>query len=140
MFHRRSSPLTILDAFDVPRMTVNCTQRRTSTVSSQALLMLNSEEVLTQADRMADRLENEAGAAVASASTWPTDCPLRGAPTRLRSQRLSRFSPSRAARIRRNQAHLPRRVTPPATPTPEHRALADFCQVLLNSPEFLYVD
>jgi hypothetical protein len=29
---------------------------------------------------------------------------------------------------------------PIAAPSPEHRALADFCLVLLNSPEFLYVD
>ncbi len=65
MLHRRSSPLTLLDAFDAPRMTINCTQRRISTVSSQALLLLNSEEVLTQAERMADRLENEAGANLA---------------------------------------------------------------------------
>jgi len=42
LLHRRSTPLTLLETFDAPRMNTNCIQRRNSTVVSQALLMLNS--------------------------------------------------------------------------------------------------
>ena len=61
MLHRRSQPLTVIDTFDAPRMTINCVKRRGSTVASQALLMLNSEWILAQAERTAGRLRDEAG-------------------------------------------------------------------------------
>ena len=43
MLHCRSTPLTMLETFDSPRMNTNCIERRTSTVVSQALLMLNGQ-------------------------------------------------------------------------------------------------
>ena len=56
LLHRRSTPLTMLETFDAPRITVNCIQRRTSNVVSQALLMLNSRFVDSSAGRLAARL------------------------------------------------------------------------------------
>ena len=140
MLHRRSSPLTLLDAFDAPRMTINCTQRRTSTVSSQALLLLNSEEVLNQADRMADRVENESGAVASNRIELAYRLSLARAPTEAEKEKVARFLDNQA-RAYSSGPSVPSTAVPPATSaTPEHRALADFCQVLLNSPEFLYVD
>jgi len=56
LLHRRSTPLTLLETFDAPRMNTNCIQRRTSTVVSQALLMLNSEFSEQQAVILAERI------------------------------------------------------------------------------------
>ena len=56
LLHRRSTPLTILETFDAPRITVNCIQRRTSNVVSQALLMFNSRFVDAAATRLATRI------------------------------------------------------------------------------------
>ena len=151
--HRRSSPLTMLDAFDAPRMTINCTQRRTSTVSSQALLMLNSEEMLTQADRMADRIENEAGAGVSPRIELAYRLALSRAPSEAEKAKVAKFltgqslaysaeptTPTTSTPVHPNGSANSVPTPTPIPATPEHRALADFCQVLLNSPEFLYVD
>jgi mono/diheme cytochrome c family protein len=39
---KRSQPLTLLDAFDTPRMEINCTRRTEAIVATQALTLLNS--------------------------------------------------------------------------------------------------
>src|ERR1700736_5811690 len=53
---RRSQPLTLLQVFDQPVMETNCTQRRSSTVSSQALTLLNSDFMVGQAETLAGRV------------------------------------------------------------------------------------
>ena len=84
MLHRRSQPLTVIDTFDAPRMTINCVKRRGSTVASQALLMLNSEWILAQAERTAGRLRDEAGTDLGTRSTLPTAWSSPGTPSRTR--------------------------------------------------------
>ena len=46
-------PLGLLQVFDEPLMTPNCELRATSTVSPQALLMMNGDFVAEQAEAMA---------------------------------------------------------------------------------------
>ncbi len=53
---RRSQPLTILQVFDQPVIETNCTRRSASTVSSQALTLLNSDFVAGQAATFAAQL------------------------------------------------------------------------------------
>ncbi len=52
---RRSQPLSLLTVFDAPVMEVNCALRPSSTVAPQSLMMMNSEFVLKQAEKMAAR-------------------------------------------------------------------------------------
>ena len=61
LLHRRSQPVTVLETFDLPRMTTNCLKRRTSNVVSQALLLLNSGFADRRAARLAERILHEAG-------------------------------------------------------------------------------
>ena len=56
---RRSQPLTLLQVFDQPVMETNCVRRSTSTVSSQALSLLNSEFLIRQAEVFAARVLRE---------------------------------------------------------------------------------
>src|SRR3989454_4417054 len=58
---RRSRPLAMLHAFDAPVMEVNCERRQSSTVATQSLMLMNSQFVLDQAARFAQRLQQEAG-------------------------------------------------------------------------------
>ena len=59
---RRSKPLAILRAFDAPVMETNCDRRIASTAAPQALMMMNSEFTLKEANRFAVRLKRDAGA------------------------------------------------------------------------------
>jgi hypothetical protein len=58
--NRRTQPVALLQVFDQPVMTVNCSKRGKSTVALQSLLMMNSEAVLKYALAMADRVNKQA--------------------------------------------------------------------------------
>jgi hypothetical protein len=120
---RRSQPLTFLLIFDQPRMETNCTRRGTSTVSSQALSLLNGEFLAQQADALAARVlqENAAdpvGQAVKVAFARPA--------TEKERARLAAFLDSQSARH--------------AGANARQRALVDLCHMLLSANEFAYVD
>jgi hypothetical protein len=118
---RRSQPLTLLQVFDQPVMETNCTRRPTSTISSQALNLLNSEFLIQQAERFAERSIREApqdpaGHAVRLAFGRPaTDAE--------RSLFLDYLAEQGDRQGRGLQA-----------------ALADVCQMLFSANEFAYVD
>src|SRR5204862_1723983 len=63
---RRSQPLTFLQVFDQPVIETNCTRREVSTVSSQALTLLNSDFMVRQAAAFAERALKEDAAAPAA--------------------------------------------------------------------------
>ena len=118
---RRSAPLTLLQAFDQPVMETNCTLRSTSTISSQALNLLNSEFLIRQAQRFAERALREApndpaGHAVLLAFGRPAT----------ESERAIFRSYLAAQADRRGRGLL--------------AASADICQMILCSNEFAYVD
>lgn len=56
---RRTQPVAMLQSFDAPVMETNCEVRASSTVATQALMLLNSEFILQQAARLADRAAAE---------------------------------------------------------------------------------
>ncbi len=121
---RRSRRLSVLEPFDLPRMEPNCASRSTSTVSPQALMLMNSNFVVERARQFAARLKREAGDDVRAqvGLAWklafakqPTDEELSGA----------------VAFIEKQSAHFPDK---PA------EATASFCQALLSSNQFLYID
>ncbi len=57
----RSRPLAFLDTFDLPRMDPNCEVRARSTVSPQALMLMNNVFAVTQSEHFARRILREAG-------------------------------------------------------------------------------
>ena len=56
---RRKTPATIMDVFDLPQLTPNCTERIQSTVATQALQMMNGDTVRGHARFLAARLIDE---------------------------------------------------------------------------------
>jgi hypothetical protein len=67
VYRRRSLPYPMFDTFDHPDMNVVAGARNVSTVPTQALTLLNNPFVLAQADRLAERVANEARAPEAQA-------------------------------------------------------------------------
>jgi hypothetical protein len=129
---RRSQPLTLLQVFDQPVLETNCTRRSNSTVSAQALTLLNSDSVTRQAELLAARVLREspddpAGHAVQIAFGRPA--------TEKERAQLHAFLEEQAAR------HV-RQLTGQASGRQEagRRALADLCHMLLSTNEFAYVD
>ncbi|HEX4129022.1 MAG TPA: DUF1553 domain-containing protein [Pirellulales bacterium] len=136
---RRSLPLGMLEAFDAPAMSsaCNCEARSVSTVAPQSLILMNSDFLLEQASFLAERLEQQA-------------------PSNLKSQislawRLAFAREPEAAEIDAALAFLKEQIAgftaeaKGSKPAPDKRkpatlALANLCQALLSSNEFLYVD
>ena len=58
---RRTRPLGVLETFDVPVMTPNCSKRPSSNVAPQSLMLMNSDFVIEYSDRLASRVVAEAG-------------------------------------------------------------------------------
>ena len=61
LLQRRKTPVTMLTAFDAPQLRPNCLHRARSTVSSQALQMMNSDMVRENSRYMAGRVMDAVG-------------------------------------------------------------------------------
>jgi hypothetical protein len=59
VYQRRSLPYPMFDTFDHPDMNVTAGARHVSTVPTQALTLLNNPFVLSEASRLAARIERE---------------------------------------------------------------------------------
>jgi Protein of unknown function (DUF1553)/Protein of unknown function (DUF1549)/Planctomycete cytochrome C len=139
ILHRRSTPLTILETFDAPRMTTNCLKRRRSTVVSQALLMLNSEFVHGRAAELARRIAHETGTDV-TAQLDQVYQRILGRPPGPREQDLGRDFLQKQTKGYAALVVASFAARSPAFADPQHLALTDVCLALLNSAEFSYVD
>ena len=129
---RRSAPQSFLQVFDAPVMEVNCPERGASTTASQALALMNSEFVGSQAELFARRVLKEAP------PSSPVDVDtvqhafrmaLSRKPTTSERQILVTFLEEQTER----HAGLPGE-------TQTLRIYANLCQSLLNANEFVYVD
>jgi hypothetical protein len=124
---RRTQVATFLELFDAPSVVSTCTFRNTSTVPLQSLALLNSPFALTQAEALAARLEAEAG----------PECEKRvSLAFRLICGREPAFLEKSATMdflTRQQQLYA-------GEEGGRRRAWADFCQMMLASNAFLYVE
>ena len=130
---RRSRPLGVLETFDNPAMTPNCEQRNASNVAPQSLLFMNSDLVVEYSEHFAARVVRDVGADRGEQvrlawqlafATVTSESEIAAATVFLRQQeQLFRDSP-----------------TKPKELTAESLALSSFCQALLSSNRFLYVE
>ncbi len=114
LVQKRVLTVPFLQPFDLPDMNVSCGRRDVTTVAPQALQLLNSSFSERMALAFASRVEKEAGegeAARVERALW-----------------LALARPASDAERRRSVEFVRR-----------HR-LVDFCRVLLNVNEFVYVD
>jgi hypothetical protein len=130
---RRQQPLTLLAVFDEPIMEVNCTRRGVSTVSSQALALLNSDFVLEEARIFAERVLKEKPADPASHAFLLA---LGRKPNVFEQRRLTGFLAEESA-VHARSAREGHQQRPDDL---RRQAVADLCQMLLSANEFIYVD
>ena len=124
----RGNPLTMLQAYDQPVMETNCTRRGRSTVSTQALTLLNSDTVVGYAQALAERMLKEAPDSPIARAVLLTYA-REATPEELAE--FASFLSQQQARYA-SQGEASEAVT--------KKALADLCQMLLASNEFVYVD
>lgn len=133
---RRSMPLGMLEPFDMASLSPNCELRPVSTVAPQALLMMNNELVVHEAERFSDRVRTAAGEDLSAqvTSAWRTAFGRTPTSEQLAAgvAFLTEQTQQIAARIPADQVAK----EPPAA----HQALASLCQALLSVNVFLYVD
>jgi hypothetical protein len=131
---RRSMPLGMLEPFDVASTAPNCELRRTSTVAPQSLLLMNSDFMLRQAARFADRLAAEAGPDPAAQVRLAWQLALGQSPSETNVATATAFLAAQTAYFQKQPAGEGQ------PPPPALQALALFCQALFSSNAFLYVD
>jgi mono/diheme cytochrome c family protein len=130
---RRSLPLGMLETFDAAVTTPNCEARSFSTVATQALLLMNGKQVLEQATHFAERVRKEAGSDAPAQVALAWGLAYAAEPNAADIEGATSF-------LARQTAHFAALKRAPADPEPALQALASFCQALLGSNRFLYVD
>ncbi|MEP7271406.1 MAG: DUF1553 domain-containing protein [Acidobacteriota bacterium] len=116
IFVKRSVLVPLIEVFDCPVTTVSAPLRSASTVSPQALALLNNEFVLQQAGYLAERVAREAGQDRKAQAARAFQIALNREPT--------------AKELEWSLEFLNKQQTP----------LRDLCHALMNLNEFLYLD
>ena len=139
LLHRRSKPLTMLEAFDAPQLRPNCLRRTHSTVPSQALQMMNSGTLRTSSRYMAGRVIDAAGDDPARQVERVYLAALSRPPSESeRADGVSTLTHMTQAWMRRLEERPP--PMEPKRTKARWLALATLCHTVLNSAEFLYID
>ncbi len=138
VLHRRQTPMSLLDAFDQPAMTPNCTERRHSNVATQALHMMNGSMTWELARYMAGRVIDEAGDVTGRQIDDVYWRAFARAPSALESKAgedaIAEFRKAWPARLASENNDSPR------ASTAKWMALANYCHALLNTAEFSFID
>jgi hypothetical protein len=115
LFARRNLRYPIFEAFDKPDANASCPRRNVSTIAPQALLLLNADDSVVAARRLAERIKTQAG-------------DDRRAGIELAYRHILNRKPT-AEDVRDAEQFLT-----------SDSALADLCLALFNLNEFVYVD
>jgi hypothetical protein len=122
-----------LEVLDLPSSETSCEQRIVSTVAPQALTFLNGEFTVEQSKAFADRLMREAGRDRAAQIKRAFALALCREPKPEEQSLAEQF-------LVQQQSLIESELRTASQPTEDAawRALSAFCQVLLNSNEFVY--
>ncbi|MCA9182351.1 MAG: PSD1 domain-containing protein [Planctomycetales bacterium] len=134
---RRTRPLSVFAPFDAPLLEPNCVARKSSTVSPQALLLMNSDFVLARSTNMASRLQREAPDSLAEQIELAWRLVYGVAPVPHEIVAATAFIAEQTSIF---GSDPPPEVKDQTSPEPDQEALASFCHALLSSNRFLYVD
>jgi hypothetical protein len=129
IFVKRSVLLPLIEVFDCPATVVSGPSRAVSTVSPQALALMNNEFVLQQTGYFAERVAKEASADRRAQVVRAFEIALNRTPSAKEIEWSLSFLKSQAdGYAQRNNEK------------PDASALRDFCHAIINLNEFLYVD
>ena len=131
---RRTMPLAMLETFDAATLAPNCAIRTPSTVAPQSLMLMNNEFASDQSESLADRVAREAGRVPAAQARLAWRLTLAREPSDAQVQTAVAFLTEHAEQFAAQPADKKNPVTP------AQRALSSYCQALLISNGFLYID
>jgi hypothetical protein len=132
---RRTEITSLLEVFDAPSIVTTCTRRTSSTVPLQSLSLMNSDFMIARAQALAERLEAEC---MANEHGRANDDARIDRAFQLALGRQPRQDERTAAR--RFLETQPSCYPALTERERQNRALADFCQMMLASNAFLYVE
>ena len=121
----------MLEMFDAPQLSINCTRRRLSNVVSQPLLLFNSEFMAGQAAKLAERVETEASRGMTARIEWLHELLFNRLASREEQKSALDFFEGQT----RHYQHAGGE-----TESSSRDALTDLCLVLFNAAEFIYVE
>ncbi len=134
----RNSRDALLGALDPPDPYTSTPQRNVTTTPMQSLVMINGPYVLQRARALASRLQKLPGNDPAEFVLGAYRMIYRRDPTASQREQGLAFLRDQAARIPQPEANP--EVPAVQSSDPDTAALIDYCHVLLNSNEFLYID
>ena len=122
----------MLESYDVPETAPHCPQRARSNVAPQALMMMNSRFVVEASQRFAERLQRERSGDLPAQLKLAWQLAYGIEPSESQLQRATAFVAAQTSEFegRRDKEG----------PSPANLALASFCQSLLSSNRFLYIE
>jgi hypothetical protein len=123
---RRSQTLSFMKVFDAPAVATICTTRPSSTVPLQSLALLNSDFVVARAEAFATRLLAETDATPRELVRYAWQIAVGRLPTDTEAAISTDFIETQSAHYSGDDA--------------KRRPIADFCQMLLASNAFLYLE
>ena len=114
VYSKRSIRYPLFETFDQPNLINSCERRNRSTIAPQALLLMNNNFVLVEAQKFAERLRKEAGEDVQKQIERGYRLALGRLPTAFERAKTAEFMQSNPI------------------------GLTEFCQALFNLNEFVY--
>lgn len=130
---RRTRTLSLFETFDAPEMSPNCERRDASTVATQSLFFMNSDAVVEFSNHFADRLLADAPGDLRKQVTRAWQLAYTKTPTALDLSAACQFVESEQTLIKDQKIETDDNKI-------QQEALAVFCQALLSSNRFLYVE
>lgn len=130
---RRTRLLSMFETFDTPELSPTCERRNFSTVAPQSLFFMNSAHVVEAAEYFADRLLREAPGSVESQVQLAWQLAFASSPETEEQHAACEM-------IERQQTLIRERQPAADAGKVAREALSVFCQALLSSNRFLYVE
>lgn len=141
---RRSRALGLLESFDSPVMSPNCTSRNSSTVAPQALMLMNGQFAIEQAELFARRVYKEAGDNIQEQVKLAWRLAYGSKPRDVDVDAAVAFVNGQAANLNSTNATKVASKKKAPSDTQRHdvsiHALARYCHALISSNRFLYID
>ena len=135
VFTKRANLFPFLQSFGAPRTLESCARRDVSMGPIQALAFMNDEFVREQSRYFAERVLLESASSAGSRIQAAYRLGLGRLPTRVELSRAQSFLETQTAQYRSDWGEQAASHS-----QYQMRALVDFCQSLVASNEFLYVD
>ncbi|MCA8989726.1 MAG: DUF1553 domain-containing protein, partial [Planctomycetaceae bacterium] len=130
---RRTRTFSMFETFDAPAMTPNCEFRSSSTVAPQSLFFMNSAAIVEFSDFFADRLIKEAPDGIPQQVDRAWLLAYSASPSETERDQAVAF-------VTTQQELFTNQQTDWDQPRVAKEALSVFCQALLSSNRFLYVE